>query len=181
MKVPIEISFHDAEVDGRLEAVIREKAEGLERFYDRMTSCRVVVEHPHEAPKSGSGWRVRLDITVPGHEVVIRREPGEGSVSDDAETVVRQAFDAARKRLKKLSDVQNRDVKKHPEQEVRGFVTKLFDDYGFIEPTTGGEVYFHRNSVVGADFDDLETGTGVTWTEEAGEKGPQASSVRVVE
>jgi cold shock CspA family protein len=42
------------------------------------------------------------------------------------------------------------------------------------------EIYFHRNSVLDADFDKLKIGTEVRFVEEAGDKGPQASTVKVV-
>lgn len=182
MQLPLEISFHGTPKSEPVEALIREKAEKLGRFHKGIMSCRVVVEHPHKSPKSGSGYRVRLDLTVPpGHEIAVVREPGEGLVTDDLGKVVHEAFEAARRQLVKLNEKQRGDVKVHPQGEVRGFVSRLFDDYGFIQPAGGGEVYFHRNSVVGADFDEIEVGMGVSWAEEPGEEGPQASSVRVIE
>lgn len=54
------------------------------------------------------------------------------------------------------------------------------NDYGRIVAPGGRQVYFHRNSVVGADFDGLRIGTEVRFAEEMGERGPQASTVHVV-
>jgi cold shock CspA family protein len=51
------------------------------------------------------------------------------------------------------------------------------EDYGIIQSSTGKEVYFHRNSVLHDDFDSLTVGCEVRYAEEAGEKGPQASTV----
>jgi cold shock CspA family protein len=61
-------------------------------------------------------------------------------------------------------------------------VSKLYPDegYGFIGTTDGRDVYFHRDSVLHEGFDHLRIGTEVTFAEEVGEKGPQASSVRAV-
>ncbi|MFP3949457.1 MAG: cold-shock protein [Longimicrobiales bacterium] len=42
-------------------------------------------------------------------------------------------------------------------------------------------MYFHRNSLVNGDFEDMEVGTIVRFAEERGEKGPQASSVYITE
>ncbi len=53
------------------------------------------------------------------------------------------------------------------------------EDYGTIETPDGREIYFHRNSVLNADFDKLEKGARVHFTEELGEKGPMASSARI--
>jgi cold shock CspA family protein len=41
-------------------------------------------------------------------------------------------------------------------------------------------VYFSRASVLDGAFDDLTVGSPVAFVEEAGEKGPQASTVRVL-
>src|SRR5205823_4404747 len=41
-------------------------------------------------------------------------------------------------------------------------------------------IYFHRNSVVGAGFDRLTLGALVRFSEEMGEKGPQASTVKIM-
>jgi len=53
--------------------------------------------------------------------------------------------------------------------------------YGFIKSLDGREIYFHKNSLPAGEFDRLEIGTGVRWAEEQGEKGPQASSLRIVD
>jgi cold shock CspA family protein len=59
----------------------------------------------------------------------------------------------------------------------------MFTDqgYGFIRNLEGREIYFHRNAVLGEEFDNLKIGAGVRWTEQEGDKGSQASSVRVVD
>jgi cold shock CspA family protein len=61
-------------------------------------------------------------------------------------------------------------------------VAKLFpvEDYGFLETPDGREVYFHKNAVLHNGFEQLKVGMEVYYAEESGEKGPQASTVRVV-
>ena len=63
-----------------------------------------------------------------------------------------------------------------------GVIAELFPDadYGTIETPDERRIYFHRNSVLGADFDDLEIDMAVRYVEELGAKGPQASTVKVV-
>ena len=53
-------------------------------------------------------------------------------------------------------------------------------DYGRIQASDGRDIYFHRNSLVRGEYDDLEVGSEVRFVEEAGEQGPQASTVHVV-
>jgi len=77
--------------------------------------------------------------------------------------------------------MQRVDVKKH-EPTPHARVARIFpqQDYGFLRTPDEREVYFHRNSVIDADFDHLNLGDEVTFVEEQGDKGPQASTVKPV-
>ena len=183
MQIPLEISFRDVPKNESLKLLIRERVNKLEKVCDYITGCRVAIEKPHSTVKSGNPYRVRLDITVPlGHEIVIRREPGNSEMHESLPAVIRDAFNAARKQLQKLVEIQRKEIKSHPEQEVRAIVTKIFpeDGYGFIRTINGREIYFHKNSVVNQDFEKLAPGVGVRFFEEDGEKGPQASTVQII-
>ena len=73
-----------------------------------------------------------------------------------------------------------RDTKAHAEQplaKVAGI--DRTGGFGFLETADGREVYFHRNSVLDGGFDKLDAGQRVVFVEEEGEKGPQASTVRI--
>lgn len=184
MRVPLEISFRGVEKTEFLENLIREKTAKLERLCDNIISCRLAVESPHEHQRSGQPFRVRVDLKVPpGHEVVARRESTEGDIHNELPTVLRDAFDALERQLKKLMEQQRGETKRHPEQESNAFVSKIFkeEDYGFLKNLDGREIYFHRNSVIHDDFHRLEVGTGVRYVEGQGEEGPQASTVQVVD
>jgi cold shock CspA family protein len=113
----------------------------------------------------------------------VTREAGEGDLHEQLPTVIRDAFGAMRRRLRKLVEKQHGDVKTHPEQEVGGLVVRLFREqgYGFIKSLDGQEVYFHKKSLPGDQFDRLEIGSGVQWHEEEGVEGPQASTVRIID
>jgi cold shock CspA family protein/ribosome-associated translation inhibitor RaiA len=184
MQNPITMSFRNVRKDIAIEDLIRKQAAKLDRVCDHIMSCRVAVEKPQEHQTSGNPFRVRIDVTVPPeHELVVTREAGEGDLHQQLPTVIRDAFGALRRQLRKLVEKQHGDVKTHPLQEVSGFVIRLFreEGYGFIRAVDGEEVYFHKNSLPGGDFDRLEVGTGVQWVEEQGEKGPQASTVRIID
>jgi len=75
MEIPLKITFRDMPLSKAVEATIREKAAKLESFYDRIMSCRVMVEAPHRHHHKGKAYQVRIDITVPGGELVINRAP----------------------------------------------------------------------------------------------------------
>ena len=185
MQVPLEITLRGFDADPALETLIRSKANRLDTFHDRITACRVAVEKPHENPRSGHPYRVRIDITVPpGQEIVVRHEPGDHRLDEDLTTVVRSAFAAAERQLKELRRRQDGEVKTEASQGDRAFVVRLFaaEAYGFLKTEVGErEIYFHRNSVVGRDFDDLTVGTQVRFEESMGDMGPQATTVQVVD
>ena len=119
MEPPIlQVSFRDVPSGSQpeLEERVRQRAEKLERFCDHIMSCRVAVERPHRSEASGNPYRVRIDLTVPpGHELVVRKEPGDNDGGSDLLTVVNGAFEAAERQLKALVEKQRGDVKRHDE------------------------------------------------------------------
>jgi cold shock CspA family protein/ribosome-associated translation inhibitor RaiA len=185
MEVPLKITFRNVRKDAAIEDLIHKQAAKLERVCDHIVSCRIAVEKPQEHQRRGNPFRVRIDVTVPPeHELVVVRDSSEGDLHEQLSTVIRDGFGAMRRQLRKLVEKQHGDIKTHPEQEVGGFVVRLFPEqgYGFIKSLDGQEIYFHKNSLPGDDeFDRLEIGTGVQWFEQQGDKGPQASTVRIVD
>jgi cold shock CspA family protein len=185
MIVPLEIAFKGIEHTDEIDALIREEADKLERACHYMSSCRVIVEKRQQHQEIGNPFRVRIDMTVPpGHELVVKREPSKGDMHDPLEIVIKHAFNAAARQLRKLVEQQRGTVKNHPDQQVIAVVHKLFPEegYGFLRTVdTQDEIYFHRNSVLHDDFDRLAIGTGVRYAAEQGEKGLQATSVQIVD
>ena len=182
MQLPVQISFRGMEPSDAVEAKIRERVGKLDRFYDRTMGCRVVVESPHRRHHQGKLFHVRIDLTVPGGELAVTREPAEHHAYEDVFVAIRDAFDAAQRQLEDYARRQRGDLKAHAELPS-GRVAKLFPDegYGFIETASGAEVYFHKNSVLDSAFPRLKVGSDVEFVEEQGDKGPQASTVRVID
>lgn len=183
MRLPLEISFRNIRKSEAVEALIREKAEDLKKLHENIISCRVAVEAPQQNQRSGRTYRVRVTLTVPpGHELVVSRDPSGGDLHEALTSVIRDAFEATRRQLQKLTEKQRGKAKIHPEPELMGMVVRLFceEGYGFLRALDGREMYFHRNAVLHDDFDRLEVGTGVRFDERIGEEGPQASTVQIV-
>ena len=106
MKLPLQITARNIVLTEAIEAVVRKKARKLERFYDGIMSCRVVVEAPHRHHNKGVLYNASIDITIPGSEVVVKREPHE-----DLYVAIRDAFEAARRQLQNISRKQRGEVK----------------------------------------------------------------------
>ena len=180
MQIPLQITFKDMEHSDAIEAKIREKAQKLELFAKDIMSCRVVIEEPHQHNHQGNLFSIKIDVTVPGHEIVASKQSGENHAHEDAYVAIRDAFDAVRRQLQDLVRTQRGNVKVH-EIEPHGVIKALYPemDSGLIETVDGREIYFHRNSLINFNFDELEIGTKAHFSEEMGEQGPQASSVHI--
>ena len=181
MKLPLQVTFRNMDPSDAMESNIRERAEKLDRFYDQIMSCRIMVEASHKHHQHGNLYHVRIDITVPDGEIVVSRERDKHQAHEDAYVAIRDAFDAARRQLEDYSRRRQQHVKQH-EVPPHGRISELFPDenYGTITTPDGREVYFHKNSVLNALFDELEIGTEVRFDEEQGDQGPQASTVKVI-
>lgn len=178
MQAPLQITWDDIDQSDALEADIRGRAEKLDQYYDNIINIHVVVGSPHRQHRQGNQYRIRIGINVPGKEIVVTRAPGDNNAHQDMYVTIRDAFNAARRQLQDYVRVQQGVVKQHDEQ-IPATVSKTFpeDDYGFLLSPTGDEVYFHRNSVINGDFDNLAAGAEVRYVEEMGYKGPQAKQV----
>ena len=203
MKMPLQITFRGMAPSKAIEANIREKAAKLDDFYPHIMGCRVAVEAPHRHHRKGKAYLVRIDLTVPGGELVINRAPkrlanhklssgneampksshapSKHGAHEDIYVAIRDAFNAAGRRLQDYARRRNGAVKLHEPAKVAR-VSKLFPEerYGFLETGDGREIYFHGNSVFKPGYERLHVGTRVIFAEETGERGPQASSVRLV-
>jgi len=181
MQIPLQITFRHLDHLPVIEDKIRERADKLDRFFGDIISCSVVVELLHRHHQQGNHYHVRVDVTVPGEELVASREPDKHQAYVDVYVAIRDAFDAMGRLLEDYVHRMRRQVKAH-ETAPHGRVAELHraDDYGLIEASDGRTVYFHRNSVVDGSFDGLATGSEVRYVEEQGERGPQASTVRVI-
>jgi len=181
MQLPLQISIRHMEHSEAVEAIVRQKAAMLDKFADHIMGCRVVVEPLGKHHEHGNLYEVRIDLTVPGEEIVVTREPSEHTEYKDIHVALRDAFDSARRQLEDYVRLRRGSVKAH-ETAPHARVSKLFPDegYGFIETPDGREIYFHRHSVLNEGFDRLQLGTEVAFVEEEGKKGPQASTVRPV-
>lgn len=181
MQLPLQISFHNLERSDAIEARVRELAQRLERFSDTIMACRVAVESLHRHHRHGNHYHVRIDVTVPGAELIASREPDAHHAYTDVYVAIRDAFDAMQRQLEDHVRRVRGDVKTHA-GVPHGRISELHpaQDYGRIETADGRSVYFHRNAVLGAGYDALAIGAEVRFSEERGEQGPQASSVQPV-
>lgn len=200
MNWPLQITYRRLKPTADVEESIRDEAEKLDTFYNRILACRVAVEVPHRHRRKGDTYHIRIDIKVPGGEVVVNREPsraseirhlGESAASKQLEVgtpqknlraAIKSAFRTAGRRLQDYARLQRGAVKMHvPLAEGVVSLLEPEEGFGFLTADDGREIYFHENSVLNEGFSHLQVGTAVGFVEEQGEKGPQASTVRILD
>src|SRR5688572_24371150 len=135
MHIPLQITFRNMPRSNAIEENIREKTNKLESFLDGITRCRVIVEAPRRHHYKGKAYVVRIDMSVPGDELVIIRapkrveaaktpdpqeletawaeshEPSKHAAHEDVYVAIRDAFNAAGRNLQDYARRRRRKTK----------------------------------------------------------------------
>lgn len=181
MQTQAQVSFDDIPIDEAVRDAALEHIEHLENVDDRITGCHVVIAQPHRHHREGRLYSVRVDIRVPGGEIIVNRNHPLHQAHEDVFLAMRDSFAAARRRLE--DHVRRlRGVEKVHASRPEGHVSKFFplQGYGFIETLDGREIYFHRHALSDHDLQLIDIGSSVFYREEEGDKGPQAVFVQLV-
>jgi cold shock CspA family protein len=180
MQTPVEIDFQDFVAAAGVRDSIEQHLAKLEERFGRITAGRLVVKGPGGHHRTGV-YDINIRLALPdGREVNVGRTPKEDERYSDLTFAINDAFKRARRQLQDQVRRLQGQVKHH-EAEPIGTVTQIdpSGEFGFIEAADGHEVYFHRNSVLNGAFGRLTVGSRVNYFEELGEKGPQASTVKL--
>lgn len=183
METPLELSFRNMEPSDFVAKAVEERVDRLEQFFGRITSCHVYVDAPHRRQRKGKRYAVRIEVRVPGTELVVNDKPGDINAHEDLHVAIRDAFDAMERRIKHWKRRTSAKIKSR-EGPLQGRIAEIDHEKGFgqIAASDNRLVYFHKNSVVEANFADLAVGDTVELVAQIGESpiGPQASTVRPI-
>jgi ribosome-associated translation inhibitor RaiA len=181
MQSPVEILFKNMDSSEAMEAAINKWANKLDRAYPEIMTCRVSIEAPSNKKQNGGLYHTRIDIKLPGREIVVNRKPDLHHSYSDAYVSVHDAFKSAQRQLEAVVKRVKGKVKTHEEAASYGRIVSLSpeNDCGWIESTDGREIYFHRNSLLTGEFDRLTPGLEVRFIENDNGEEPRASSVRL--
>jgi len=177
------IEFQGMTSTAAIESVIAKHVDDLEQRWGRVTACRVVLKGPGQHHRKGGLYEVHIHLDLPdGREVNAERTPPADERHSDLTFAINDAFKHARRQLQDQVRRMQGQVKRH-EGLPTGTVVRIDSsgEFGFLETSNGQEVYFHRNSVLGDGFSRLLVGSRVTFAEEPGEKGTQATTVKLLE
>lgn len=167
------VTFKDIPVSEAIEIHIKDRAQKLTQFYQRITSCRVVVSVAQKHKHQGKLFSVKIDLIVPGKELVASHKKDE-----DVYVAIRDAFHAIERQLEKYVRIRRGDVKVH-DSIHRGYIIRIFRDdrYGFIRDVEGNEFYFTDANVSNSQFSHLEIGDLVEFIGLTAGEGLQANHV----
>jgi len=188
MPVPLDITFHNMDSSDWAEREIRARVANLESIYDRLTSCRVRVDQRASNANDTIPPVVRIEMGIPGRkDLVVAHEPDrlqQRYQRPDLHKAINEAFRIAERQLRdykdKLKD-HGAAIRHESTQQSLGQVIELNPErnFGFLLTKEGGQLYFHRNSVLSGDFDSLRPKDAVYYVEDVGDTGPIATKVWV--
>lgn len=182
MQTPPEIEFQGMARTAAIEDAVTAHLAQLEQRWGRITACRVVLKGPGQRHRTGGLHEVHIRLALPGgREVNVERTPPADERHSDLTFALNDAFKHARRQLQDQVRRAQGQVKHHEGPPI-GTVARLdpSGEFGFLETGDGQEIYFHRNSVLDDAFSQLRVGSRVTFAEEPGDKGTQATTVKLL-
>ncbi len=182
METPVQIDLQGMKSNERVRSVIAAHIAALEERFGRVTACRVRLKAPSERHRAGGLFEVNIHLALPnGREVSVGRTPKADERHSDLSFAINDAFHRARRRLQDNVRRMQGQIKAHDAAPL-GTVSQLepVDGFGMLTSADGREIYFHRNSVLNDGYSKLKVGTRVMFAEEIGNKGPQASTVKLL-
>ncbi len=153
-----------------------EKEKLLKNYASFVLHLRVTIEATTHHKEGG--FEVKIVASVPNDTVVVTRK------GDKVRPLLIEAFDVLTLQLKEILR-KKRKIKKHIDSPMDGdsfgVINKVspHESYGFITTFDEREIYFHENALKNVEMDDLMEGDSVIYGESFGDKGPQASWVRI--
>ena len=173
----LKVEARNVELKKGWQIKIDEEKEKLIRHYAGFVlHLRVAIEATSHHKEGG--YEVKLVATVPNDTVVVSRK------GEPVRPLLIEAFDVLSLQLKEIQR-KKRKAKKNTEQSMEvdsvGIIQKVspHESYGFITTVDEREIYFHENALKNIAIDDLSEGDSVLYGESRGDKGPQASWVRI--
>jgi cold shock CspA family protein len=182
METPVQIDFQGMQADPKIRAAIAKHVSQLEERFGRVTAGRVVLKSPGGHHRTGGLYELHVRLALPdGREVNIGHTPQNDERYSNIDFALNDVFKRARRQLQDQVRKLQAQVKTHEGPPI-GTVSELdpLGEFGFIQTGDGREIYFHRNSVLNGEFPKLTVGSHVTFAEEMGDKGPQASTVKLM-
>ena len=128
MQSPTQITFRGMDHSNAVEKKIREKSAHLAKFYGDITGCDVAVEAHHHRHQKGNLYNIRVKMHVPDKELVISHNKEGDHAHEDIYVAIRDAFDAATRRLEDYARIRRGAVKRHTTPHAPVSTEQIDDD-----------------------------------------------------
>ncbi len=129
MQKPLTITFRHMDSSDAVEEIIQKRVNKLEQFYDHIIHCAVSVEAPRNHARHGFPFAVRVELVVPGKNIVVKSSSEMHHANVDAYTAIRRTFDSAERRLEDYARIQRHHVKQHTRDAGSASIQSDPDDY----------------------------------------------------
>ena len=124
-------TFRNMPPSEAVSARVQKEADKLGKYFDRITSCSVVIEAPHKHRHHGEPFHVRIEVGVPGKEIVVTQKPTVRPILEqdtngrahkaqeiegahkDVYVAIRDGFAALRRQLQDYVHCLRNEVKTH--------------------------------------------------------------------
>lgn len=113
MRSTPQIIWQNLTPSDKIETKIRKHIAKLEKFADRLSDCRVVIAVPHRHHHQGNIYHVQINLTVPGSELVVNRQPSAQQAHEDLHIAIRDAFESAERQLQEYTRQRRSQKKTH--------------------------------------------------------------------
>jgi len=98
MQHPVRVTVRGMERSEALEETVLQRSQKLDQFFPQLIGLDVTIELDEHSKNHGNHYTVKLVLQIPGNDIVIDHQRDEG-----AYIAVRDAFDAAERRLKDMA------------------------------------------------------------------------------
>ena len=123
----VNIDSRNFELTDSIRAEIEKKVPGLEEVFPQILSCHISLNVPHRHHHKGMKYSVRIDIILPGEEIIVRRDAAE-----DLYVALHDACDVAKEQILTYAQRRRREVKFHALREPHYPATSLPEEYDSI-------------------------------------------------
>lgn len=117
-QIPVQVRFLNCDHSDALQADIEARARKLGVYHERITQCRVTVDHSHKHHSKGTPFEIGIDLAVPGSEPIIFHDPGNNPAHSDPYLAVRDAFNAVERQLKDRMEKRRSKERQTPPKKI---------------------------------------------------------------
>ncbi|AFY95733.1 HPF/RaiA family ribosome-associated protein [Chamaesiphon minutus] len=113
MRSNTQIFWQNLSPSDAIEVKIRKQIAKLEKLSEHLSDCRVIIEVPHRHHHQGNIYHVQINLTVPGSQLIVNRQPSAQQSHEDLDIAIRDAFESAERQLKEYTQQQRGEIKTH--------------------------------------------------------------------